>query len=72
MTENQFRHLQVGDLIRHPHICGAEAMVVTAVHSPKHVTAAITVEATNPVEWDLLQRATSHEHPYRDTTTPKG
>lgn len=54
MTDDELQNLQPGDLIRGK--VDGEAYVVTANYG-SHVTAVRTADLTNPIEWDIIQKA---------------
>jgi hypothetical protein len=51
MTEEQFRNLKRGDIVRHK--TAAESYVVDW-HNGRQATAVRTAYLTNPTEWDLI------------------
>lgn len=52
MTREQFHHLRVGQVIRHAGM--GEAYTVIAKHNDGSFSVARTVNASNPIEWELL------------------
>lgn len=58
MTEDDFKRLDVGDIVRPKG--AAHAYVVTQGNVLGRVTAVRTVDMTNPPEWDLVSKA-NHE-----------
>jgi len=50
MTEDEFRNLQPGDIVRNTH--SLNSYVVTANYGNR-VTAVKTIDLTNPSEWTL-------------------
>ena len=55
MTPDEFRRLDVGDIIRHE--SSHEAYIVTGNYGGR-VTAVKTVDATNSTEWQLVSKVT--------------
>lgn len=55
MTKKQFKSLSRGDIVRHKR--GLSSFVVDKNFGADHVTALLSVELTNPDEWDLLFKA---------------
>lgn len=59
MTNEEFKALDAGSIIRHKH--ASESMVVTANYGT-HVVAVRTAHVTNPTEWELvLQQGPARE-----------
>ena len=67
MTEEEFRHLNVGDLVRHR--IGDKAAVVTANFGDR-VMAIIPVDLTNADEWELVAKASYQIYRGSSTTPP--
>mgnify|MGYP001560911605 CR=1 FL=1 len=57
MTEDSFKNLQRGDIVRHKEF--EQTYVVTENYKGR-VTAVTSVDITNPSEWELLLKA-QHE-----------
>lgn len=62
MTEDEFKNLQRGDLVRHETRC--EVYQVTANYGNR-VTAVRTIDMTNPSEWRLVAKVRWDEKPTR-------
>lgn len=56
MTEEQFKKLDVGDLVRH--VEGSVVWIVTGNYGDR-ITAVRSVDLTQPNEWALVKRAAS-------------
>jgi hypothetical protein len=54
MTKDEFKNLRYGDIVRSQ--AGGESYIVTANYGGR-VTAVRTADLTNPIEWELVQKA---------------
>jgi len=57
MEDKTFRDLERGDLIKHKIKYDCERVFVVTGNYGGHITAAATVDMTNPPEWDLVRKA---------------
>lgn len=56
MTEDEFKNLKRGAIVRHESQARYESYVVTANYG-KRVTAVRTADMTNPSEWEIVKNA---------------